>query len=100
MGKVFGTIESVKTASDLYAPASGEVVEVNSVLVDEPQQVNEDPYGEGWMVKIRASDPAELERLLTSEQYVAQTGEECRISRNSHPTIVRSCCARSAYSGW
>jgi glycine cleavage system H protein len=74
-GKAFGVIESVKTASDLYAPVAGEVVEVNSDLVDQPQTVNDDPYQGGWMVKIRADDAAEIERLLTSEQYSEQTGE-------------------------
>src|ERR671927_796453 len=68
-GKPFGVIESVKTASDLYAPVSGEVVEVNSELVDQPQTVNDDPYDRGWMLKVRASDVSELERLLTAEQY-------------------------------
>lgn len=74
-GKPFGVIESVKTASDLYAPASGEVVEVNTELVDQPQSVNDDPYQSGWIIKIRATDPAEIERLLTAEQYTEQTGE-------------------------
>jgi glycine cleavage system H protein len=74
-GKAFGVIESVKTASDLYAPVSGEVVEVNAELVDQPQSVNDDPYGRGWMVKVRTAEPDELERLLTAEQYSEQTGE-------------------------
>jgi glycine cleavage system H protein len=74
-GKPFGVIESVKTASDLYAPVSGEVVAVNSDLVDQPQSVNDDPYEAGWIIKIRAEHPAEVERLLTAEQYSEQTGE-------------------------
>ncbi|MBV9599824.1 MAG: glycine cleavage system protein GcvH [Chloroflexi bacterium] len=74
-GKAFGVIESVKTASDLYAPVSGEVVEVNRELVDQPQNVNDDPYERGWMLKIRASDAVELDGLLTAEQYSEQTGE-------------------------
>jgi glycine cleavage system H protein len=74
-GKAFGVIESVKTASDLYAPVSGEVVEVNSDLVDQPQSVNDDPYEAGWIIKIRAADPAEVDQLLTAEQYAEQTGE-------------------------
>jgi glycine cleavage system H protein len=74
-GKAFGVIESVKTASDLYAPLSGEVVEVNAELVDQPQSVNDDPYDAGWMIKIRADDGAQIERLLTAEQYSEQTGE-------------------------
>src|ERR671922_816556 len=60
-GKAFGVIESVKTASDLYAPVSGEVVEVNGELVDEPQAVNDDPYERGWMVKIRATESSPIE---------------------------------------
>ncbi len=74
-GKGFGVIESVKTASDLYAPVSGEVVEVNPHLASEPQTVNEDPYGQGWMIKIRADDPTQVERLLTADEYARQTGE-------------------------
>jgi glycine cleavage system H protein len=74
-GKAFGVIESVKTASDLYAPVSGEVVEINSELVDQPQAVNDDPYTAGWMIRIRADDPSQVERLLTAEQYGDETGE-------------------------
>jgi glycine cleavage system H protein len=74
-GKAFGVIESVKTASDLYAPVSGEVVEVNSELVDQPQTVNDDPYQKGWMIKIRPEDSSQVERLLTADQYSEQTGE-------------------------
>jgi glycine cleavage system H protein len=74
-GKPFGVIESVKTASDLYAPVSGEVVEVNAGLVDQPQSVNDDPYEAGWIIRIRAADPAEIDRLLTADQYAEQTGE-------------------------
>jgi glycine cleavage system H protein len=74
-GKPFGVVESVKTASDLYAPVSGEVVEVNTELVDTPQLVNDDPYSTGWMIKVKASDLTEMDRLLTAEQYAEQTGE-------------------------
>ena len=74
-GKAFGVIESVKTASDLYAPVSGEVLEVNAALVDQPQSVNEDPYDRGWMIKIRANDSSEVEKLLSSDQYTEQIGE-------------------------
>jgi glycine cleavage system H protein len=74
-GDAFGVIESVKTASDLYAPISGEVVEVNSELLDQPQAVNADPYATGWMIKVRPEDPAQVEGLLTAEQYSEQTGE-------------------------
>jgi glycine cleavage system H protein len=74
-GQAFGVIESVKTASDLYAPVTGEVVEVNSELVDQPQSVNDDPYERGWMIKIRAEDTGAVDRLLTAEQYSDQTGD-------------------------
>ena len=73
-GKAFGVIESVKTASDLYAPVSGEVVEVNGELVDQPQNVNDDPYERGWMVKIRTADASQVDQLLTADQYAEQTG--------------------------
>jgi glycine cleavage system H protein len=74
-GKQFGVIESVKTASDLYAPVSGDVVEVNSALVDQPQSVNDDPYEGGWMIKIQPEDTTAVDRLLSAEQYAEQTGE-------------------------
>jgi glycine cleavage system H protein len=74
-GKAFGVIESVKTASDLYAPISGEVVEVNSELVAQPQTVNDDPYQAGWMIKIRADNAAAVDELLSAEQYAEQTGD-------------------------
>jgi glycine cleavage system H protein len=74
-GRAFGVIESVKTASDLYAPVTGEVVAVNSELIDQPQSVNDDPYDAGWMIKIRPADSTELEKLLTADQYSEQTGE-------------------------
>ena len=65
-GDTFGTIESVKAVSDLYAPMGGEVTEVNGALNDSPEQVNEDPYGEGWILKIRTSEEADL---LSAEEY-------------------------------
>ena len=74
-GNAFGVIESVKTASDLYAPISGEVIEVNSDLVDQPQAVNADPYDSGWMIKLRAEDSTQIEQLLSAQQYSEQTGE-------------------------
>jgi len=67
--EVFGTIEAVKTVSDLFMPVGGEVLEVNPALEDSPDLVNKDPYGEGWMIKIKISDPAEVDGLLNPEQY-------------------------------
>ena len=67
--EVFGTVEAVKTVSDLFMPVSGEILEFNPALADSPDLVNKDPYGEGWMIKIRISNPAELESLLSAEQY-------------------------------
>lgn len=67
--EVFGTIEAVKTVSDMFMPVGGEIIEVNSKLADSPDVVNKDPYGDGWMVKIKVSNPAELNELLTPEQY-------------------------------
>jgi len=65
-------VESVKTASDIYSPVSGEVTEVNRAVVDDPALVNSDPYGDGWFYKIKLSNPAELSGLLNAEQYGAQ----------------------------
>jgi glycine cleavage system H protein len=71
--KPFGVIESVKTASDLYAPLSGEVVEINQAVVDDPAQVNDSPYQAGWLIKVRPADESALERdmaaLLSADQY-------------------------------
>lgn len=69
MEEVFGSVEAVKTVSDLFMPVSGEVVEVNSALEDSPEVVNEDPYGEGWMVKIKMSDTSQLSELLDHDAY-------------------------------
>jgi len=66
---VFGTIEAVKAVSDLYCPVQGEIVAVNEALEDDPSLVNSDPYGAGWMVKLKVSDPAEVEALLTADGY-------------------------------
>lgn len=68
---VFGTIEAVKAVSDLFAPVSGEVVEVNGALDDDPALVNGDPYGEGWMIRIRLADMSELDGLMSSADYLA-----------------------------
>ena len=67
--EVFGTVEAVKTVSDLFMPVSGEVIEFNEKLETNPEVVNEDPYGEGWMIKIKVSDENELNELLSSDEY-------------------------------
>jgi glycine cleavage system H protein len=68
-GQEFGTVESVKAASELYMPVSGDVLAVNEALEDEPERVNQDPFGEGWMMRVRIADPGELEDLLDVEAY-------------------------------
>jgi len=65
----FGEIESVKAVSELFSPVSGEVMEANAALADKPQLVNESPYDEGWMIRVRLSEPSELSGLMTAEQY-------------------------------
>jgi glycine cleavage system H protein len=65
----YGEVESVKAVSDLISPLSGEVIEVNAAVVEEPEKVNEDPYGEGWLVKITLTEPAEVDDLLDAEAY-------------------------------
>ena len=67
--EVFGTIEAVKTVSDLFMPVSGEVLEINPKIEDEPELVNKDPYGEGWLIKISIAESSELDELLTPVQY-------------------------------
>lgn len=67
--EVFGTIEAVKTVSDMFMPISGTVLEVNSKLEDTPEIVNSDPYGDGWMIKASIADPSELDDLLSADQY-------------------------------
>ncbi|MGC9344543.1 MAG: glycine cleavage system protein GcvH [Bacteroidales bacterium] len=67
--EVFGTIEAVKTVSDLFMPVGGEVVEINPALEDKPELVNKDPYGDGWMIKIKISDSSEVDGLLSPEEY-------------------------------
>ncbi len=67
--EVFGTVEAVKTVSDLFMPVSGEVLEVNPALEDAPESVNSDPYGEGWMVKIKLSDPSQIDGLMSASDY-------------------------------
>jgi len=65
----FGVVESVKTVSTLYSPVSGKVKEANSLLIGSPELVNEDPYGKGWMIRVKMENPKELEKLLSSEEY-------------------------------
>lgn len=67
--EVFGTVEAVKTVSELFAPVAGEIIEINEELEMEPELVNDDPYGDGWMVKISMSDESQLEDLMSSEEY-------------------------------
>lgn len=69
--EVFGTVEAVKTVSDLFAPLSGEIIEFNDLLESEPEKVNSDPYGEGWMIKIKISNPNEIQDLLDGAAYSA-----------------------------
>ena len=73
-GDSFGTIEAVKTVSDIFAPVSGKIVEVNTSINDNPASVNKDPYGDGWIVKIELSDPNELNNLLTAKAYKELVG--------------------------
>jgi glycine cleavage system H protein len=78
-GKKMGEVESVKAVSDIFAPASGKVLEVNQSVVDEPKLVNEDPYGAGWLVKLELSKPSELDALMPSDKYdefVAELSEK------------------------
>jgi glycine cleavage system H protein len=74
----YAEVESVKAVSDVFAPLSGEIVAVNEALADEPEKINEDPYGEGWMVKVRLSDPSEADELLDVDAYrdLLQSGAE------------------------
>ena len=71
---VFGTVEAVKTVSDLFLPVAGEIVEFNESLEEEPEKVNDDPYGDGWMIKIKVADTADLETLLSADDYKAIIG--------------------------
>ena len=70
-GEVFGSVESVKAVSELFMPLAGEIVAVNSQLEESPELVNNDPYGEGWMIKVKAADPASYEQLMDQEAYLA-----------------------------
>src|SRR5687768_6076896 len=71
-GAVFGTVEAVKTVSDLFLPVDGTITELNAALANEPESVNNDPYGEGWMVKMKVNNPPDVEALLDSAAYEAQ----------------------------
>jgi glycine cleavage system H protein len=75
-GDELGSIESVKAVSELFSPVSGEVVEVNELLTDKPELVNTDPYGDGWMVRVRLSDSTEVEELMSAEEYEEYTQAE------------------------
>jgi len=73
-GEIFGTVEAVKTVSDLFLPVSGEIIEFNKLLEDEPEKVNTDPYGEGWMIKIKCSNSSQLDELLSDSDYKSLIG--------------------------
>jgi glycine cleavage system H protein len=75
-GKTFGSVESVKAVSDIYAPASGEIVEANSALQNKPELINTDPHGEGWLVKMKLANPAELNSLMDAAGYEAYIEEK------------------------
>jgi glycine cleavage system H protein len=74
-GEVFGVVESVKAASDLYMPVGGEILEVNEELGDSPEKLNESPYGDGWIIKIKSNASEELSSLLTADQYKEEIGK-------------------------
>ena len=74
-GASYGTVEAVKTVSDLISPVSGEVIAVNETLTEDASQVNADPYGEGWMIKVRLSDASEIDSLMTAQAYAELLGE-------------------------
>ena len=73
-GEVFGTVEAVKTVSELFMPVSGIVEEVNAALEDAPELVNNDPYGDGWMIKVAMTDPSQADQLLSADEYAALIG--------------------------
>ncbi len=73
--EVFGSVEAVKTVSDLFLPLAGEIIEFNELLESEPEKVNDDPYGEGWMIKIQISDSYEIDNLMSAEDYKKMIGE-------------------------
>ena len=73
--EVFGSVEAVKTVSDLFLPLSGEIIEFNELLESEPEKVNDDPYGKGWMIKVQISDSSEIDNLMSAEDYKTMVGE-------------------------
>ncbi|MGY8919707.1 MAG: glycine cleavage system protein GcvH [Flavobacteriales bacterium] len=73
--EVFGSVEAVKTVSDLFLPLAGEIIEFNELLESEPEKVNDDPYGEGWMIKVKISDATQVESLMSPEEYKEMIGE-------------------------
>ncbi len=75
-GDTFGEVESVKSVSELYSPVSGEIVEVNDALDDAPETVNAEPYGDGWMIRVKLSDPAEVDGMMDADDYEAFLAEE------------------------
>ena len=72
--EVFGTVEAVKTVSDLFLPVAGEIIEFNESLEDEPEKVNDDPYGDGWMIKLKCNDISDLDTLMSADDYKALIG--------------------------
>ena len=74
--KPFGVVEAVKTVSDLFAPIAGEVVEVNGALADNPAIVNQSPFGDGWLIRVKPSDPSEVQKLMSSEDYARMIEEQ------------------------
>jgi glycine cleavage system H protein len=77
-GKSFGTVESVKAVSEIYAPASGEVVEANAALHDTPEQINTDPHGAAWLIKVRLANPADVAKLMDAAAYEAYVAEKAK----------------------
>jgi glycine cleavage system H protein len=77
-GKSFGTVESVKAVSEIYSPASGEVLEANSALHDTPEKINSDPHGEAWLIKLKLSNPAEVHQLMDTKAYEAFISEQAK----------------------
>jgi glycine cleavage system H protein len=72
--EIFGTVEAVKTVSDLFLPMSGEIIEFNEALEDEPEKVNSDPYGDGWMIKLKCTDLSQVDNLMSAEEYKTLVG--------------------------